>query len=168
MISTLHAKHIFASFTSRDATYDLIVNIWKLGHPTLKSTLNGVRLEGTGGDKTEKVDAEPPVEEDETHEGSETDDESDDEEELPPGKHQEQHSQVGRHLKSHRPLLEAPRTSQAQLLMHLLNAATRHHITTEWLATTLFRHHLARCTISCLAQLQLHSCRTGYRESRSA
>jgi hypothetical protein len=41
MISTLHAKHIFASFTSRDATYDLIVNIWKLGHPTLKSTLNG-------------------------------------------------------------------------------------------------------------------------------
>jgi len=56
MISTLHAKHIFASFTSRDATYDLIVNIWKLGHPTLRSTLNGVRLEGTGGDKTEKVD----------------------------------------------------------------------------------------------------------------
>lgn len=59
MISTLHAKHIFASFTSRDATYDLIVNIWKLGHPTLKSTLNGVQLEGTGGDKTEKIDSEP-------------------------------------------------------------------------------------------------------------
>ncbi|KAF4447917.1 hypothetical protein F53441_8619 [Fusarium austroafricanum] len=81
MISTLHAKHIFASFTSRDATYDLIVNIWKLGHPTLKSTLNGVRLEGTGGDKTEKVDAEPPAE-DEAQEGSETDDDSDDEEEY--------------------------------------------------------------------------------------
>ncbi|KAM5348357.1 hypothetical protein ACJ41O_008181 [Fusarium nematophilum] len=81
MISTLHAKHVFASFTSRDATYDLIVNIWKLGHPTLKSTLNGVRLEGTGGDKTEKVDAEPPVE-DEAQDGSETDDESDDEEEY--------------------------------------------------------------------------------------
>ncbi|KAH6996464.1 hypothetical protein BKA56DRAFT_627959 [Ilyonectria sp. MPI-CAGE-AT-0026] len=76
MVTTLHAKHIFASFTSRDATYDLIVNIWKLGHPTLKSTLNGVRLEGTGGDKTEKIDAEPPgVEED--HAGSESDDESD-------------------------------------------------------------------------------------------
>ncbi|KAM0277117.1 hypothetical protein ACHAQH_006061 [Verticillium albo-atrum] len=56
MISTLHAKHIFASFTSRDSTYDLIVNIWKLGHPTLRSSLNGVQLEGTGGDKTEKVD----------------------------------------------------------------------------------------------------------------
>ncbi|KAK0388529.1 hypothetical protein NLU13_4772 [Sarocladium strictum] len=59
MISTLHAKHIFASFTSRDATYDLIVNIWKLGHPTLTSTLNGVRLEGTGGDKTERPDNDP-------------------------------------------------------------------------------------------------------------
>lgn len=63
MISTLHAKHIFASFTSRDSTYDLIINIWKLGHPSLRSTLNGVQLEETGGDKTEKVDVEPPAEE---------------------------------------------------------------------------------------------------------
>ncbi|KAL0769218.1 hypothetical protein CaCOL14_008526 [Colletotrichum acutatum] len=61
MITTLHAKHIFASFTSRDSTYDLIVNIWKLGHPTLQSSLNGVQLEGTGGDKTEKVDANSAV-----------------------------------------------------------------------------------------------------------
>ncbi|PFH55626.1 hypothetical protein XA68_17934 [Ophiocordyceps unilateralis] len=79
MISTLHAKHIFASFTSRDATYDLIVNIWKLGHPTLKSTLNGVRLDGTGGDKTEKVDAEPLSQEHEAQAASESDDDSDDE-----------------------------------------------------------------------------------------
>jgi hypothetical protein len=55
-ISTLHAKHIFASFTSRDSTYDLIVKIWKLGHPSLKSSLNGVRLDETGGDKTERVE----------------------------------------------------------------------------------------------------------------
>lgn len=55
-ISTLHAKHVFASFTSRDSTYDLIVKIWKLGHPHLQSSLNGVRLEGTGGDRTEKID----------------------------------------------------------------------------------------------------------------
>lgn len=62
MITTLHAKHVFASFTSRDSTYDLIVNIWKLGHPSLQSSLNGVSLEGTGGDKTEKVeDAEVVV-----------------------------------------------------------------------------------------------------------
>jgi hypothetical protein len=76
MISTLHAKHIFASFTGRDATYDLIVNIWKLGHPTLTSTLNGVRLEGTGGDKTEKLDAEPAAADAEEQAGSESDDES--------------------------------------------------------------------------------------------
>lgn len=80
MISTLHAKHIFASFTSRDATYDLIVNIWKLGHPTLTSTLNGVRLEGTGGDKTEKLDAEPAGIDGEVQAGSETEDGSEDEE----------------------------------------------------------------------------------------
>ncbi|PHH62132.1 hypothetical protein CDD81_7563 [Ophiocordyceps australis] len=77
MISTLHAKHIFASFTSRDATYDLIVNIWKLGHPTLKSTLNGVRLEGTGGDKTEKVDADPASADNEVQLASDSDDEGD-------------------------------------------------------------------------------------------
>lgn len=81
MISTLHAKHTFASFTSRDATYDLIVNIWKLGHPTLKSTLNGVRLEGTGGDKTEKVDAEPSVPDNDAGAGSESDDDSGEEDE---------------------------------------------------------------------------------------
>ena len=82
MISTLHAKHIFASFTSRDGTYDLIVNIWKLGHPTLKSTLNGVQLEGTGGDKTEKIDTEPEAngEEDDAQESS-SDEESEEEEE---------------------------------------------------------------------------------------
>lgn len=81
MISTLHAKHIFASFTSRDATYDLIVNIWKLGHPTLKSTLNGVCLEGTGGDKTEKIDA-PSTLDDEAEEASDSDDDSDEEEDF--------------------------------------------------------------------------------------
>jgi hypothetical protein len=57
-ISTLHAKHVFASFASRDTTYDLIIKIWKLGHPHLQSSLNGVRLEETGGDRTEKVDVE--------------------------------------------------------------------------------------------------------------
>jgi len=62
MISTLHAKNIFASFTSRDSTYDLIVGIWKLGHPSLRSSLNGVRIEETGGgDKTEKDDGTLPL-----------------------------------------------------------------------------------------------------------
>ncbi|KAL3303429.1 GRAM domain-containing protein [Colletotrichum asianum] len=85
MISTLHAKHIFASFTSRDSTYDLIVNIWKLGHPTLKSSLNGVQLEGTGGDKTEKVDADvvaPEVEDASLSDASEEDSESGDDDDV--------------------------------------------------------------------------------------
>ncbi|ESZ94473.1 hypothetical protein SBOR_5121 [Sclerotinia borealis F-4128] len=61
MISTLHAKNVFASFTSRDSTYDLIVGIWKIGHPNLRSSLNGVALEETGGgDKTEKDDGVTP------------------------------------------------------------------------------------------------------------
>ena len=80
MISTLHAKHIFASFTSRDATYDLIVNIWKLGHPTLTSTLNGVRLEGTGGDKTERPDDGSPNTGNESQLESDAADGSDDDE----------------------------------------------------------------------------------------
>lgn len=36
-VATLHSKHTFASFLSRDTTYDLVVNIWKLSHPALPS-----------------------------------------------------------------------------------------------------------------------------------
>lgn len=75
-ISTLHAKHIFASFASRDSTYDLIVKIWKLGHPSLRSSLNGVRLEEMGGDKTERID-QASVIGSATISGSESDSESD-------------------------------------------------------------------------------------------
>ncbi|KAI3401333.1 hypothetical protein diail_11416 [Diaporthe ilicicola] len=88
MISTLHAKHIFASFTSRDSTYDLIVKIWKLGHPELQSSLNGVRLDETGGDKTEKVDAQSIIGGDQSasvsadEDGDEEEDESDDGEDV--------------------------------------------------------------------------------------
>ncbi|KAF2806177.1 uncharacterized protein BDZ99DRAFT_448877 [Mytilinidion resinicola] len=55
VIQTLHARNVFASFVSRDSTYDLIIGIWKISHPNLKSSVNGVTLDGTGtGDKTEK------------------------------------------------------------------------------------------------------------------
>ncbi|KAK3324316.1 hypothetical protein B0T19DRAFT_428344 [Cercophora scortea] len=76
-ISTLHAKHVFASFTSRDTTYDLIVKIWKLGHPQLQSSLNGVRLEETGGDRTEKIEEEGSVSAGGSQSVSGSDDESD-------------------------------------------------------------------------------------------
>jgi len=56
-IQTLHARHTFRSLLSRESTYDLLIGIWKISHPSLKSSLNGVRLdEGGTGDKTEKVD----------------------------------------------------------------------------------------------------------------
>ncbi|TVY32488.1 putative membrane protein, partial [Lachnellula subtilissima] len=81
MISTLHAKNIFASFTSRDSTYDLIVGIWKLGHPSLRSSLNGVTIDETGGgDKTEKADGSvaPP----DSQSGSESDSEGEEGDEM--------------------------------------------------------------------------------------
>ncbi|KAK4130182.1 hypothetical protein BT67DRAFT_452598 [Trichocladium antarcticum] len=89
-ISTLHAKHIFASFASRDTTYDLIIKIWKLGHPQLQSSLNGVRLEEPGGDRTEKIETESVSavgshsisgSDAETEDGDEVYDEDEDEEE---------------------------------------------------------------------------------------
>ncbi|KAI1767752.1 hypothetical protein GGR53DRAFT_480525 [Hypoxylon sp. FL1150] len=92
MITTLHAKHVFASFASRDSTYDLIVNIWKLGHPSLQSSLNGVSLEGTGGDKTEKVeDATATIgsqsatasEDEESEDGDDIYDEDQDDDDVP-------------------------------------------------------------------------------------
>ncbi len=60
-IQTLHARDTFRSLLSREATYELLVGIWKLSHPQLKSSLNGVTLDTGGtGDKTEK--AEPSSE----------------------------------------------------------------------------------------------------------
>lgn len=56
-IQTLHARHTFRSLLSREATYDLVIALWKLIHPNLKSTLNGAKLDAGGtGDRTEKVD----------------------------------------------------------------------------------------------------------------
>lgn len=59
VIQTLHARNVFASFLTRDATYDLIIGIWKISHPNLKSSLNGVVLDGGSGtgDKTEKAES---------------------------------------------------------------------------------------------------------------
>lgn len=44
VIQTLHARHVLASFISRDSTYDLIVGIWKISHPSLIAGSTGVRL----------------------------------------------------------------------------------------------------------------------------
>ncbi|KAJ5794655.1 hypothetical protein N7457_001254 [Penicillium paradoxum] len=54
-IQTLHARHTFRSLLSRESTYDLMVNIWKINHPTIKSSVNGTRVTDGTGDKTEKI-----------------------------------------------------------------------------------------------------------------
>ncbi|KAL2355796.1 hypothetical protein BJ546DRAFT_1036637 [Cryomyces antarcticus] len=73
VIQTLHARNIFASLVSRDSTYDLLVGIWKISHPNLKSSVNGVTLDDAGtGDKTEKADL--IEEEDGSVDGSDDDD----------------------------------------------------------------------------------------------
>ena len=82
-IQTLHARHTFRSLLSREATYELLIGIWKLSHPSLKSSLNGIRLDNAGtGDKTEKMD---PTGSDDNSDISEEEeevyDEDDDEEE---------------------------------------------------------------------------------------
>ncbi|KAK2858464.1 hypothetical protein FQN49_004711 [Arthroderma sp. PD_2] len=55
-IQSLHARHTFRSLLSRDSTYDLIINIWKINHPTLKSSINGTHIDQGTGDKTEKAE----------------------------------------------------------------------------------------------------------------
>ena len=82
-IQTLHARHTFRSLLSREATYDLLIGIWKINHPSLKSSLNGVRLDQGGtGDKTEKLDpsgseenSDVDEEEEEVYDEDEEDDE---------------------------------------------------------------------------------------------
>jgi hypothetical protein len=54
-IKTLHARHTFRSLLSRESTYDLMVNIWKINHPSVKSSVNGTRVTNSTGDKTEKI-----------------------------------------------------------------------------------------------------------------
>ncbi|KAI5858700.1 hypothetical protein BZA05DRAFT_330230 [Tricharina praecox] len=56
VIQTLHARHIFASFISRDSTYDLILGLWNIGHPQIvagngEAHLDGAPAEGDSGDE---------------------------------------------------------------------------------------------------------------------
>ncbi|KAL4819398.1 hypothetical protein BDW67DRAFT_129948 [Aspergillus spinulosporus] len=76
-IQTLHARHTFRSLLSRESTYDLMVNIWKINHPSLKSSVNGTRVTDSTGDKTEKAgesDVESEEEEDEIYDEDEDED----------------------------------------------------------------------------------------------
>ncbi|KAF2768633.1 hypothetical protein EJ03DRAFT_328115 [Teratosphaeria nubilosa] len=83
VIQTLQARHTFASFVARDSTYELLIGIWKISHPNLKSSLNGVTLDDAGtGDKTEV--AEPEASDVETGDGTDDEvyDEDDDDDDV--------------------------------------------------------------------------------------
>lgn len=83
VITTPHARNTFASFVARDSTYELLIGIWKINHPKLKSSLNGVVLDNVGAsDKTEK--AASIASEDDSDEGSEDEvyDEDDDDDDF--------------------------------------------------------------------------------------
>ncbi|PGH20373.1 hypothetical protein AJ80_03641 [Polytolypa hystricis UAMH7299] len=56
-IQTLHARHTFRSLLSRESTYDLMINIWKINHPTLKSSINGTKIVQGNENKIDKADA---------------------------------------------------------------------------------------------------------------
>ncbi|KAH1793150.1 hypothetical protein KXX36_003490 [Aspergillus fumigatus] len=77
-IQTLHARHTFRSLLSRESTYDLMVNIWKINHPALKSSVNGTRVATGTGDKTEKAgESEVESDDDEEEEIYDEDEEGD-------------------------------------------------------------------------------------------
>jgi hypothetical protein len=58
VIQTLHARNVFASLVARESTYDLLIAIWKISHPNLKSSLHGVTLDDSStGDKTERAES---------------------------------------------------------------------------------------------------------------
>ncbi|KAI9723565.1 MAG: hypothetical protein M1828_004161 [Chrysothrix sp. TS-e1954] len=80
VIQTLHAKNVFASFLNRYSTYDLLIGIWKVGHPNLKSSVNGHALDDSGnGDKVEVAEeTETEESEDESEEEDEEAEEYDD------------------------------------------------------------------------------------------
>jgi VAD1 Analog of StAR-related lipid transfer domain/GRAM domain len=45
VIQTLHARNVFASFINRDSTFDLLVGIWRVSHPSLRTSEAGVELD---------------------------------------------------------------------------------------------------------------------------
>lgn len=80
VIQTLHARNVFASLVARDSTWDLLIGIWKISHPNLKSSLHGVAIDDAStGDKTERAES-VASDRDSSNEGTEDDVYDEDEE----------------------------------------------------------------------------------------
>lgn len=80
VIQTLHARNVFASFISRDTTYELLVNIWKISHPGLIPSVTGYMLEKQPDNKV--AGAGDEIERDRSHSESGTEEEYDEDEEA--------------------------------------------------------------------------------------
>jgi VAD1 Analog of StAR-related lipid transfer domain/GRAM domain len=81
-VQTLHARHTFRSLLSREATFDLLVGIWKASHPAaFNKSINGKQAEEETVQKSDKM---ADIESD-SEEGSEEDDEVYDEDEEDEG-----------------------------------------------------------------------------------
>jgi hypothetical protein len=84
-IQTLHARHTFRSLLSREATYDLMIGIWKVSHPAaFKKSVNGRALEQQATQEVaEALGANPEKDEESEDEDDDVDsDESDEGEEV--------------------------------------------------------------------------------------
>lgn len=83
-ITTLHNKHVFASFISRDTTADLLMNIWRLSHPSLIKGPNGDARRashdfGNREEEEREEDIEEPADEDEDDEEEDGDEDESEE-----------------------------------------------------------------------------------------
>jgi VAD1 Analog of StAR-related lipid transfer domain/GRAM domain len=77
-IQTLHARHLFRSLLSREATFDLMVGIWKQSHPAaFKKSIAGAEAQEETAEKADK----PAGSELDSDEGSDDEDNSYGEEE---------------------------------------------------------------------------------------
>ena len=55
-IQTLHARHTFRSLLSREATFDLLIGIWKASHPAaFQKSINGKQMEQEAQENAEKT-----------------------------------------------------------------------------------------------------------------
>ena len=79
-IQTLHARHTFRSLLSREATFDLLIGIWKASHPAaFQKSINGKQMEQEAQENVEKMsEAEVEGESDAGSEDEEVYDEDED------------------------------------------------------------------------------------------
>lgn len=82
-VQTLHARHIFRSLLSREATYDLMIGIWRVNHPdSFQKSVNGKQQaadQANAGDTTtngNSGDAQASDDESDEESSSEDDDAS--------------------------------------------------------------------------------------------